>query len=233
MLPHQQATPPEIVFLNTSGGLTSGDRLDYGVTIGPGCHATATTQTAERAYRADGPPARASVHLKLAQGASLDWLPQETILFDNAALHRETRVELADSTRFLGIETIVLGRVAMGETINRLNFRDRRLILRQNQPMLIDPFRLDDAALDHTNSTALLAGARAFATLILVDDDTEGAVRAIRAELTETDVTGAASACQGRMVVRCQATDAWPLRRQMIRLIRRLRPGPLPRVWQL
>ena len=49
---------PEVVFLNTSGGLTGGDRLSYAVALGDGVTATATTQTAERAYRSGGGAAR-------------------------------------------------------------------------------------------------------------------------------------------------------------------------------
>ena len=41
-MPHVGAVP-EIVFLNTSGGLTGGDRLSYRVDLGDGCRAVATT----------------------------------------------------------------------------------------------------------------------------------------------------------------------------------------------
>ena len=115
MLPRTHSAAPEIVFLNTSGGLTAGDRLDYGVQLGAGMRAGATTQTAERAYRAEGGRARARVTLELGPGASLTWLPQETILFDGSALSRQTCVSLAADAWYLGVETVILGRAAMGE----------------------------------------------------------------------------------------------------------------------
>ncbi|WP_313353164.1 urease accessory protein UreD, partial [Paracoccus sp. (in: a-proteobacteria)] len=65
MLPRMTAGRPEIVFLNTAGGLASGDRLDYRIELTAGAQALATTQTAERAYRAEGGPARVALHLQV------------------------------------------------------------------------------------------------------------------------------------------------------------------------
>lgn len=232
MLPRAHGTAPEVVFLNTSGGLTAGDRLDYALRLGDGMSARATTQTAERAYRAEGGAAEARVTLSLGPRAGLDWLPQETILFDGAALRRRTLVELAPDARFLGIETVVLGRAAMGEAVARLALDDTRIIRRDGRLLLVDPFRLTDKALARAGGRALLGGARAVATLILVGPDAESALLAVRAELDEPGVDGAASAFDGRLLLRALAQDAWPLRRQMLRLIGLLCPGGAPRCWQ-
>ena len=232
LLPRSYGPAPEVVFLNTSGGLTSGDTLDNLVARGPATRATATTQTAERAYRADGIPAQARVALKVGAGGMLDWLPQETILFDGAQLDRLTEVDLAEDASFLGLETIVLGRAAMGETLRRLHLSDRRVIRRAGKLEVFDPFWLDDTGLARAAAPALLHGARAVAVLILSEPRAEDRLPALRAALTEPDVTAAASALPGRVILRAHAPDAWPLRRQMARLIDTLRPGGLPRVWQ-
>lgn len=218
---------PEVVFLNTSGGLTSGDCMRFGLEL-QGGRAVATTQTAERAYRAVGTPARMDVHLTVGAGGWLDWLPQETILFDRSALDRRTVIELGPGAGCLALEAVVLGRKAMGETIRQLRFRDRREIRREGQPFWIDPLALDDAALE---GTATLHGARAFATLVRTD---EVPLAPLRAVLDEPGVTAEASAFAGRTVVRMLAPDGWPLRRQIARALHVLRAGrPLPRVWQL
>ncbi len=232
MLPRSYGPVPEVVFLNTSGGLTAGDRLDYRLTLAPGTCATATTQTAERAYRAEGDPAVAQVALSVGAGGALDWLPQETILFDGAKLDRTTTVDLSGDAAFLGLETIILGRAAMGETLRHLWLRDTRRIIRDGRIELFDPLRMDSAALGRAANPALLAGARAFAVLILSEPRAEDRLPALRAALTEPDVTAAASALPGRVILRAHAPDAWPLRRQMARLIETLRPGGLPRIWQ-
>ncbi|MFD1796594.1 urease accessory protein UreD [Paracoccus aurantiacus] len=232
MLPRTHGAVPEIVFLNTSGGLTAGDRLDYEIDLAPGTRATATTQTAERAYRAEGGTARAGVRLRVGAGGALDWLPQETILFDGSALSRETEVDLEGDAAFLGVETVVLGRAAMGETVARACFRDTRRIRRDGRLELLDPFRLDSAALSRAAGPALLNGARAFAVLILSAPAAEDRLGDMRAAEVEPGVEIAASAMPGRLILRALAADAWPLRQQMARLIQILRPGGLPRVWQ-
>ncbi len=218
---------PEIVFLNTSGGLTGGDRLSFALTSDS--DTTATTQTAERAYRAGDGQARLDITLT-QQAGRLDWLPQETILFDRSALRRRTRIALGPQAECLMVESVVLGRAAMGETVRALSFEDRREITRNGQPLLIEPLRLPTEALD---SPATLNGARAFASLALIARGAEDALGPVRAALTEPGVRGGASAFDGKLTLRLMAADGWPLRRQIARLLAVLRQSPLPRVWQI
>jgi urease accessory protein len=222
------ADVPEVVFLNTSGGLTAGDRLRFALDL-QGGRAVATTQTAERAYRAEGAMARMEVQLSVGPDGWLDWLPQETILFDRAGLDRRTVIDLAPGAGCLALEAVVLGRAAMGETVRQVRFRDRREIRRAGAPFWTDPLGLDAAAL--AAGPAGLGAARAFATIVMTG---EAPLPPLRAVLDEPSVTGAASAFAGRTVVRLLAGDGWPLRRQIIRVLHILRQGrPLPRVWQL
>lgn len=226
------AGAPEVVFLNTSGGLTGGDRLRYGLSIGDGVTATATTQTAERAYRATGGVAEVSVRFDLGAGAWLDWLPQETILFDAARLTRRTEIRMAAAAKgCLALESVVLGRAAMGETVRRLQFRDWREIWRGGRLVFADPVALNEATLG-TNSAGL-GDARAYASLVLVDAEAGDALAPVRALLDEPGVRAAASALPGRLVLRALAVDGWPLRRMLARVLTYLRRQPLPRVWQI
>lgn len=217
---------PEVVFLNTAGGLTGGDRLEYALTTD--CATSATTQTAERAYRADGGRAEVSVTLTIAAGR-LDWLPQETIVFDCAALTRRTRIHLGPTAECLMVESLVLGRAAMGETVTRLALDDRREVLRAGRPVLVEAVKLDETAL---GGPATLTGARAFASLALVAPGAADALGPVRAVLDEDGVRAAASGFDGKLTLRMLAQDGWPLRRQIARVLAVLRPGALPRVWQ-
>jgi urease accessory protein len=233
MLPKMTAGLPEIVFLNTSGGLASGDRLGFEVVLRPETRALATTQTAERAYRAEGPPARASVRLTVGADGWLDWLPQETILFDGARLDRVTEVDLAPGAGCLLLEMIVLGRRAMGEQLSRLHLHDRRVVRRDGRVIHHDALALDEAGLKRISAPALLDGAGAIATLTLITPHAADLLTPARNALTEAGVTGAASAPPGRLVIRLLAGNGWPLRRQINRLLGILRPDPLPRIWQV
>ena len=228
----------ELVMLNTSGGLTGGDRMQIAVTQGTGTHLTATTQTAERAYRSTTGRAHVTAQYDVADAAHLDLLPQETILFDRAALSRDQHIALTGSATCLWVETLILGRAAMGETVTRLDVTDRRRITRDGRPVFVENLRLTDDILP--GGLATLANGRAFATLVLVAPDAADRLPAARAALGDTALgdtalgdAGAASAFDGKLVARLMARDGWPLRQALIRLIRAIRPGPLPRVWQI
>ncbi len=231
ILPHVGAVP-EVVFLNTSGGLTGGDRLSYGVALGQGCKVVATTQTAERAYASNQGAARVDVALTVGAGGWIDWLPQETILFDASHLERRTRIDLCAGAGCLALEAVVLGRAAMGETVERLMFRDRREIWAGGSPVHLEPLALDAAALQAGAVT--LGGARAFASVVMVARDAGDLLAPLLAVLDGDGVTAAASAYDGRLTCRMMAADGWPLRRQIARALHVLRRGAaLPRVWQL
>ncbi len=228
---HPAATGPDVVFLNTSGGMTGGDRLHYGLTLAEGCRVTATTQTAERGYRCTEGVARVEVTHDLGRGAHLDWLPQETILFDHAALTRSTTVSLSADASCLLLEAVVLGRAAMGEVVRTVALTDRRRVLRAGQPVHVELLHLTSAAL--SAGTGVLQDARAFASLALIAQGAETALDPIRVVLDEPGVSAGASGLDGKLTVRLMAADGWPLRRQILRLLTVLRDGPPPRVWQI
>jgi urease accessory protein len=219
----------EVTFLNTSGGLTGGDSLALSVSLAGG-RTTVTTQTAERAYRSTGPAARVDIRLDLGPGAHIDWLPQETILFDRSHLSRRTIVTLAEGASCLLAETLVLGRAAMGESVQTLTLTDWREVRQNGKPLWLEPLRVTADAL---NGPATLQGARAICTMALVGQGAGDALGPLRQTLTEPGATAAASALPGRLILRLMAADLLPLRRQLIRALAVLRRGrPLPRVWQ-
>jgi urease accessory protein len=230
MLPRVHGAAPEVVFLNTAGGLTGGDRMAFALALGPGASAVGTTQTAERVYRSCGGAAAVEVALDLAPGADLAWLPQETILFEGAALDRRTTARLRGDARLLLCEMVVLGRAAMGETVAHTDCRDRREVLRDGRPELIEPLRLTDAVLARAGGAAMLTGARALATVALVAPGAEDAVGPVRAVLGPR---AAASGWNGKCVVRLLAPGARELRRAVAAVLEVLGPGRLPRVWAM
>lgn len=235
ILPRCHTPVPEVVFLNTSGGLTSGDRLCLTLDLGAGVRATGTTQTAERAYAArDGAPARIEVRASVGSGGRLDWLPQETILYEDAALDRVTTIDLAEDAACLICECVILGRHAMGETPRHAHLTDRREIRRAGRPVLVETLRIDPEVLAAGHRPGVLGGARAVAVVALVAPGAADALPALRASLTVAGVAAAASAFDDRCVARMTATDGWPLRRQLALALAALRPGQaLPRVWQI
>ena len=113
--------PPQAVHLTTSGGVTDGDSLRMAIEVGPGAVAVATTQAAEKIYRAakGGGHCTIDVAVRVAEGAALEWLPQESIVFEGARLKRRTVAEVEPGGALLACEMVVLGRAASGETFTR------------------------------------------------------------------------------------------------------------------
>jgi urease accessory protein len=233
-LPRGEGEALEAVLINTSGGMTGGDIVSWHVEAQAGAAASLTTQACEKIYRSTSGAARLSTRLVVGAGARLDWLPQETILFDNAALHRTLDADLAADATLLCVEAVVLGREAMGETVRAGSFRDRWRVRREGRLIFADDVRLDGAIEALTGRAAVLAGARAFATLLLTGPDCEARLAALQATFAVKGVRAGAGAFDGKLVCRLCATDGLTLRRVLIPALAALRDGAAPpRVWRL
>jgi len=233
MLPSAEGTSPEAIFLNTSGGLTSGDDLHFGMSVGGDGALIAVTQTAERAYLAQSGPARLTVRADVAANARLDWLPQETILFQGADLLRDTRIDLGLGARVVLVEMIVLGRRAMGEVVSNARMMDRRQVTVRGRPLWMEAQELTPETVARTRTSAALGPAHVFATLALCGPGTEAAAEGLQSQPLPDGVTAAASGWNGRTILRATATELWPLKLYLGQMIARLTGRPLPRVWQL
>lgn len=232
LLPKGGHKAPEAVFINTSGGVTSGDQLHYVAKVGAGTALDVTTQAAERIYRANAGTARITNSLTLGGNGRLDWLPQETILFEGAALKRQLNVEMGESASLLALETVVLGRKAMGETLQKAALSDQWRIRRGGRLAYADALRFNAPALQ-TQSAATLDGNRALATLLYIAPDAEARLSQARSLLPFPEVEAAASAWNGLLTLRFLAPDAQPLRAALVSFLTRFRGRPLPRVWQM
>jgi urease accessory protein len=124
--------------LHPPAGIVGGDDLGMTFELDAGAHGLLTTPAATRWYFSRGADARVSQHATLADGATLEWLPQETLLFDGAHARLATRIDLAGSARFCGWEILGLGRPACGETFvnGRIDFRFE--LFRDGQPLLLE-----------------------------------------------------------------------------------------------
>jgi urease accessory protein len=222
----------DVVMLNTGGGVAGGDLLDLSIGVGEGGQATIAAQAAERFYRARvaDAPSRVRTRLTVAAGAALEWLPQETILFDRCALDRRLEVDLAPDARFLGVETVVFGRTAMGERVQQGWLRDLIRVRRGDDLLLHDAIRLDgeiDAALQRP---AVGGGAKVVATMVYVAPDASEKLDAVRAALDPAEA--GASVWNGMLIVRVLGADSASVRGTVVAALTVLRDArPLPRVW--
>jgi len=217
------------VTLNSAGGIAGGDILDSIVSVGAGASAVVAAQAAERVYRAlPGAIARVATTLHVADGAALEWLPQETILFDRCALHRTIDINLADDAIFTGVESLVFGRTAMDEEVHTARLHDRIALRRAGRLVLHDAIRFDGPVASLLDRAAIGRGARAVATLIQVDRDQP--LDALRAALAPYEA--GASVVDGVLLARIVAPTGAVLRKAVVAGLNILRGGrTLPRVW--
>lgn len=222
----------EAVLVNTAGGVTGGDRLSLAAQVAPGAHLTFTTQAAERIYRTtDGSTGRIDNRIEVGDAGRLHWLPQETILFDRAALDRRLEIALAGDARLLMAETLVFGRAAMGETLRDVALEDRIRITRDGMPLYLDGVRLCGDVAAQMALPAMGGGAGCVSTVVFAAPEAEAHLPQLRALLPDT--AGASLRGDGLVVVRALARDSLALRRFLIPVLELLSGQTLPSVWRL
>jgi len=154
-----------VYLLHPPGGVVGGDILETSVQAAPDAHALITTPAATKFYRSAGRAARQSQRLRVASGASLEWLPQETIVFGGAQVRTETRVELEPGARFLGWDIVCLGRPASGDDFSEGSLSQTFEIWSGGAPLFIERSHFD--AHEKVQSARWgLAGRRVFGSLV-------------------------------------------------------------------
>jgi len=233
---HLYAEGPEVcqhIIVHPPGGIAGGDRLEISAHVGPGAWAQLTSPGAAKWYRATAPACQ-QLSLSVAAGATLEWLPQETIVFSAAQAELDTSIDLQGDGRLFYWDMVALGRPASGERFDLGHFQSRLDIRRDGQLLWHERQRIvgGDGLLD---SPIGLGGDPVFATL-LVTGEIDGELleqcrslsHAVRGDLTQLP---------GLVVARCLASEALLARGWLVELWRLLRPALLgreavpPRIW--
>ncbi len=224
----------QAILLNTSGGITDGDVLQTRLAAGAGASMVVATQAAERIYRAraGAAPACVNVNITVGPGARMEYLPQETILFDACALERRLTVDMAADSFYLGVETLVFGRAASGEVVRTLRLRDTMALRRNGRLVLHDCVRLNGDAAAVLSQAATAAGGGAVASILYAGADAAARVAPLREALVGEGRHNGASCRDGVLVCRIVARDGAGARRAVLAALDVLRDKkPLPRVW--
>jgi urease accessory protein len=229
-LPHTHNDSLQAVLMNTAGGLTGGDHVKWTAAAKPGAKLVLTTPACERVYRSLGSDAQVENRLVAHEGAHIDWLPQETILFEGSRLDRKLDVELLDGATLTAVEAVLIGREAMGEAAPNARLRDNWRIKRNGRLIHAEATVLSADPAER-GSLSLLDAAIAFATVLHIAPDAERRLDPVRALLPKS---GGASVIGERLTVRLLARDGLALRRSLSPIIALLSSaGSIPRLWTL
>ncbi|WP_017652692.1 urease accessory protein UreD [Fortiea contorta] len=226
------------IILHTAGGIVGGDRLSSKIHLQPDAQAVITTAAASKIYRSNGLPATQTINLKIDTGACLEWLPQETILFNDGIYRQDLRVELATGASFLGWEITRFGRTARGEKFYSGEWRSHTEIWQHNIPLWIDRQWLPGNQ-DVFHSPHGLSGKPIVGTFVWVGD-------VVSAEIVETarnlwngeGETGVTLLTHG-FLCRYRGDSTSEVRNwfmavwQMLRISVWKRSNCIPRVWQV
>lgn len=238
MFPRSGGRPvEEAVLINTGGGVAGGDRLECSVTALPGASIAVTSQAAEKVYRALNDPARVATRLEARQFARLAWLPQETIVFNGARIHRTTEIELFSGAELLALEWLVLGRAARGEIMVCGSVLDGWRVKKDGRLIWADSFRISDEIFVHLTRKALLSKFNSIATLVYFAPDLDRRLEFLREILSSLGCDCAVTKVSGLIVARFAAKQSSDLKLALRSLLRQFEsevgsgPFRVPKMW--
>jgi urease accessory protein len=209
------------------------------VSVEAGAWATATTQAAEKIYRAlpETGDAHVEVEVTVGEHAWSEWLAQETILFDGARLRRTLVADVAPEGQLLAVDSLVFGRTAMGESFSYGKVHDAWRISRAGRLLWADALHLEGEVRQLLTAPFGFGTAVACATLVYVGADAAQQLEAVRCAIDREALPAAATAFDGLLVIRILAPHATTMRLAVRTLAAEIRkcaaglPPRMPRVW--
>jgi urease accessory protein len=175
--------------------------------------------------------------LKAQESAKLAWLPQETIVFNRARLHRTTEIELFSGAQLLALEWLVLGRAAHGEVVMGGNIVDSWRVKRDGRLIWADSFRITDEIFPHLDRKALLSNCKAIATLIYSGPQLDRRLEFLREIIASLGCNCAATLVSGLIVVRFAAKESSDLKPALRSFLQQFElevgsgPFRVPKMW--
>jgi urease accessory protein len=231
----------QAVVVTTSGGLVGGDKISVDIKAGENAKALVTAQAAEKIYRSTGEEAVINVSL-IAEAASwLEYLPQETILFEQSRLRRQTHIDVAKGGKLLAGEMIVFGRLGHGEHFQNGLAHDGWEVSLDGRLVWADALHLEDNIGSTIDDPACFDGAVAMATAVYAGPDAEAhleTARDILAVQPNSTLSGA-TFVNGILLMRWLGKDALDLRNDFGAFWGAFRnkvaglPTALPRLWNM
>ena len=228
------------IVVHPPGGVVGGDELEIGARVSDGACAFITTPGAAKWYKSNGQVSRQDIQLEVGSNASLEWLPQETIFFNDAQVQLDHRVTLDAGASYIGCEILCFGRTASGESFNSGRIAQRTSIRRDGKLIWLEQGALagDSAAM---HSPLALAGKTVCATLIAVGQPLPsalvGVLREEIATLSQGSGLSGASQLKSVFVVRYLGDSSEAAKQVVTRAWQHVRPHMLaraavvPRIW--
>lgn len=230
-----------IVLVHPPGGVVGGDRLEIANHVGADASVQITTPGAAKWYRSNGHISYQNVTLDVKTGGSMEWLPQETIFFDDAQVELVQSINLEKNAVYIGCEIFCLGRTAFGESFNTGQIRQKVTICREKKLIWYEQLNLRGGS-EGMRSSLILADKTVCATLLAVSDsicsnELINTLRSLTADLDKGAGMLGVSQVKSVIVARYLGNSSEVARIVMLKLWGVLRPALLgrkaevPRMW--
>lgn len=225
------------IIVHPPGGIVGADALALTADLGRNARALLTTPGAAKWYRSAGAWAHQTVTFNVQRGASVEWLPQETIVFDGALVDARLDVELAEDATFIGWEVLCLGRTGSGEHFTRGQWRARTVIKRDGKPLWFERGSIAGGGAVR-ESPVVLAAEPVVATLLAASDKLTPSLLAACREIAPLRGQGAVTLLPGLIVGRYLGASSEAAKNYFSKIWQAIRPALIgrpavgPRIWQ-
>jgi urease accessory protein len=229
---YPEGTTAHVYLLHPPGGVVGGDQLRIQAVSEAGSEVLLTTPAAGKFYRSEGALARQEITLEVAAGAALEWLPQETLMFDGARLDSRLTIAVEEGARFIGWDLIGFGRPASGDYFNSGAGQFRVAVRQSGRPLLLENFPADAEFLQASWG---LRGGNVMATLLATPFD-KSRLSEVHA-LLQDDLGFGATLLDELLVVRAMGFSLLAVRERFEALWTLIRPQVIgqkacpPRIW--
>ena len=227
-----------LYILHPPGGVAGGDSLQLDLACEKNTSTLITTPGASKFYQSNGFTAWQNNNLSVKESACLEWLPQETILFDGANVNSTTKVMLEHSSTFIGWEIVSFGRPACSEEFSTGVYKQSFEIWRDDMPVMIDKVMIKDRA-EVFSSLWGLQSKPVMGLMAIVNTDTQ-LLKQAKEEILETIVEHAhlsVTVMDDILVCRCLDNNSMSIRDLFIEIWKLIRPISIqkqpcePRIW--
>ncbi len=220
------------IIVHPPGGVVGGDELQMHVNVGDGAQVLLSTPGAAKWYRGNGRISRQLLDIRVGAGAAVEWLPQETILFDQADVVFDSRIALDRDARYIGAEILCFGRTASGERFTQGRVRQQLSVRIDGKLLWLEQGSLLGGS-DAMRGPLGLAGHTVCANLVCVGGplkrDVLEQVRKACAPLAEDAGQFGATQMKSLMIVRYLGDSSEVARKLLLAAWQVLRPALLSR----
>jgi urease accessory protein len=224
------------IVVHPPAGIAGGDELDFSARAAEGAAALLTTPGAGKWYRSGGAWARQRLEFDVRDGACIEWLPQETIVYDGALAEIRTEVRLAGRARFMGWEILCFGRTASGERFRHGACKLQTSLKRDGKLLRLERGRIEGGG-TLLDSPAGLAGEPVCGTLLAAAEGLQAVLASCQGVRPESGA-GAVTLLPGVLVARYLGSSSEAAKRYFVQLWRLMRPAVAgiearePRIWR-